>query len=124
MSSAGKHLACCPRTAAGSRALAGHLRDGHGTAVSTSPNEDHAARSGARGSVRGRPARAAARPRRGRPPAPAPQPGTRRHGTSRWLRRRATAGHEHTWACASRSTARTSPTAAAAARPRPEPRSA
>lgn len=30
MSSAGKHLASNPRTAAGSRALARHLRDDHG----------------------------------------------------------------------------------------------
>ena len=37
ISSAGKHLASCPCTAAGSRALAGHLRDDHGKAVYTSP---------------------------------------------------------------------------------------
>ena len=44
-SSLGKHLASYPCTAAGSRALAAHLRDDHGKAVYTSPYEDHAAHS-------------------------------------------------------------------------------
>lgn len=39
-----QHLASFPRTAAGSRALAGHLRDDHGEqAVHVSPGGDHAA---------------------------------------------------------------------------------
>ncbi len=44
-SSPGKHLAAYPCTAAGSRALAAHLRDDHGKAGCTSPHEDHAAHS-------------------------------------------------------------------------------
>ena len=44
-SSFGQHLASYPCTAAGSRALAGHLRDDHGKTLYTSPYEDHAAHS-------------------------------------------------------------------------------
>jgi len=44
-SSLDKHLASYPCTAAGSRALAAHLRDDHGKAVYTSPYEDHAVHS-------------------------------------------------------------------------------
>jgi hypothetical protein len=41
----GQHLASYPCSAAGSRALAGHLRDDHGKSLCTSPSEDHAAHS-------------------------------------------------------------------------------
>ena len=41
----GQHLASYPCTAAGSRALATHLRDDHGKTLYTSPYEDHAAHS-------------------------------------------------------------------------------
>jgi hypothetical protein len=101
MSSLDKHLASYPCTAAGSRALAGHLRDDHGKAVYTSPYEDHAARcamhaaaheAGQRGLL---PARdAAGRPHPPRSPAPA---GTEPAGDGS----PGTAGHEHAWGCAS-----------------------
>ena len=105
-SSLGKHLASYPCTAAGSRALAAHLRDDHGKAVYTSPYEDHAAHSAMH---------AAAHEAGQREPASAEPAGDGRPGT---------AGHEHAWAYTSRSTARTPPTAVAAARPRRSPRSA
>lgn len=44
-SSLGQHLASYPCTAAGSRALASHLRDDHGKTLHASPCEDHAAHS-------------------------------------------------------------------------------
>ena len=42
-SSLDQHLASYPCTAAGSRALADHLRDDHGKTIYSSPYEDHAA---------------------------------------------------------------------------------
>jgi hypothetical protein len=44
-SSLSQHLASYPCTAAGSRALAAHLREDHGKTLHTSPYEDHAAHS-------------------------------------------------------------------------------
>ena len=81
-SSTGKLLASYPCTAAGSRALAGHLRDDHGKAVYTIPYEDHAAHSAMH---------AAAHEVGQREPASTEPAGDSSPET----------GHEHAWACAS-----------------------
>ena len=113
-----EHLASCPCTVAGSRALIFHLRDDHGKTLFTSPyEEDHAV-----------PSAMHAAAHEAEPCEPLctckdfhrPHP---HHGPA------ASAGAEPagdgtTGSAPARSTARTPPTAAAAARPRPGRRSA
>ncbi len=100
-SSLSQHLASYPCTAAGSRALAAHLRDDHGKTLYSSPYENHAAHSAMHAAAHEAEQRELLRtcnafhrphPHHSSVPAGVEPAGDGGPGT---------AGHEHDWACAS-----------------------
>jgi hypothetical protein len=97
-SSLGKHLASYPCTAAGSRALAAHLRDDHGKTACTSPYEDHATHSAMHAAAHeaGQREQLPARDTASRPHPPCgPVPAA---GEPAGDGSPGTVGHEHDWA--------------------------